>query len=179
MNQPNEMISQVANDVSVDPAARASWIADILEKIGPEASTEAGLLRYMHSYADTVAKHINDFKHSAEIRIVIENPERDAKAYQNLLNAAKFHILGNVFHDMAQHLMGAANGLLKAATKKIPSYEPMIAVPDNALGNFLMDSFEDVHIKTGASGAFIKRNVKPEDFMKPDTTGPGKKIIID
>lgn len=168
-----DMINKVAVDVTAAPEKHKSWIADILPGITKKAKgdevdpgSEAGLLRYLHNYADSVAKQAKDFKHSAAIREIIENPDKDAKAYTTLLNAARFHILANALQDIGNHILTGANGLLLAAMKKIPSYEPMIYVNDNPYGQFVMDSLEDLHLHFEASAPFKKQNFTQKEVKK-------------
>lgn len=136
----------------------------------PDIVSDEALPKEMHAVANAVAHQSRDYKASAIIRETMENPDKAPEKYKALKNALKCKFLTNVFMTMAQNFESSGVGLFNEVVLG-HKFEPMIALPDNQFGSFILDQLKEAYAQLGIVDETFKTQ-----HVKFDPKGQ-KKII--
>jgi len=137
----------------------------------PAIISDEALPKEMHAVANAVAHQSRDYKASAIIRETMENPDKAPEKYKALQNALKCKFLTNVFMTMAQNFEASGIGLFNEIVLG-HKFEPVIMLPDNQFGSFILDQLKDTYVKLGiVNETFQTQHVKFD--------AKGQKKIID
>ncbi len=148
-----------------------SWLVEILEKMPKEVVGDKAVVDYLEEYANIVAVNLKDFKHSADIREVLQNPESQKARYDTLIKSAKCNILAGVLQMALVQVSAVANGTMNKVTKNVP-FMPAVSFPNNAYGEWMLDATLGFLEYIGHDG---KQMVKTE--IDKDGKSKGKIII--
>lgn len=135
----------------------------------PGLLEEKAMMTELNGIANAVARQAKDFKSSAKIREILENPDKMEEKFNCLKRALRFKAMARAFMVMFEQTEMTATGLFNEAIEGF-KYNPQFALPDNEFGKLLIKQLVDLYTELGV--------VAPNAFeAKKIDINPPKKII--
>lgn len=132
--------------------------------------SEQYLCRMINQYADLVARQLRDFRQSAAVRHVLENPGSMKKQYDMLFSACRARYLQETFMCLSNIAGAAAMGMFSEALSG-KEWQPGIAINGDPEFVSLISS-EVVHMLT-------LLGVDPEKLKPQEPEAPASPIILE
>ena len=135
----------------------------------PHLLEDKSMMVELNGIANAVARQAKDFKSSAKIREIIENPDKMEEKFNCLKRALRFKAMSRAFMVLFEQTEMTATGLFNEAIEGF-KYNPQFALPDNEFGKFLIKQLVELftELEVVKPGAFESKKI--------DITPP-KKII--
>lgn len=135
----------------------------------PHLLDEKQMMIELNGIANAVARQARDFKSSAKIREIIENPDKMEEKFNCLKRALRFKAMARAFMVLYEQTEMTATGLFNEAIEGF-KYNPQFALPDNEFGRYLIKQLTELFTELEV--------VKPGAFeAKKIDINPAKKII--